>query len=103
MLKEFTIEELQKEIDRKKAAVTQLPTPAAEIDFTALKLKVLEYAEDVAAGGMSDVSFQPAIFQLAVEAVYPEDNGEAIWEWIRTRREKKPVTTPAEPAVEAAS
>ena len=77
MLKEITDEELQAELDKRKAERDEKakPQPIAEPDWSRARATVVNHVEDVLRGVQEGKDIEHYIYEQALEAVY----GVNIW------------------------
>ena len=74
-MKEFTTEELQVELDRRKK---RRPYPMVNPNLTKLKKLCDEYIDAVINGKSVDSDYDHFIYEAAIQAIY----GENIFDWI---------------------
>lgn len=79
-LDEFTDNELQMELDRRKNMRENLPLELKKPDYSALHKSVVAYLEALAENGLEDNDTEHYIFETAVEAVY----GEGVWDFVNS-------------------
>lgn len=87
-VKDMTKDEIKKAWeDREKLEQSDIPEPAANPDLTEVRRLVRKMMESAEKGTFIEDVHRQAIYSFLVEAFYPEENGEAVWRWIRTKME----------------
>lgn len=79
MFENATSEELQKELDRRRAEEDEArkPKTLSSINTSALQKICCEYIDDLASDGYVDEDYEQYIFEAAMEAVFGKD----VWKF----------------------
>lgn len=81
-LDNFSEEELQAALERKKQPAADVITPVANPDFTDLIKTMEEVKAESIQRGWEDEDFQHYVYEMAMEAVY----GKGYFAWRRTQK-----------------
>ena len=77
-IKDYSIEELEAELERKKKTIKKKPKPKSNVDWSELKEFVVAGITHLADHGYQPKDFEHYIYEQALESIY----GEKIWDWI---------------------
>lgn len=76
-IKDYSDEEIQKELERRQKEKTKVPEPIKNIDWSEVFRLVKEGIYSISEDGYEPKDFKHYIFETVMEAVY----GKNIWKW----------------------
>jgi hypothetical protein len=81
-LEDLTIEELEKELEKRKKIFDDKPKPLEKPDLTGLRICLEEYVRFIASNDYhEDNDYKHYIYEEAVETFY----GRGFWDWLNSR------------------
>ena len=78
-IKDYSVDELEAELERRKKKSEKKPAPIAWPDFSKIPPLCASYIEQVVNDETADSDIPNYVFEAALEACY----GESVWAWVR--------------------